>query len=65
MTRMEALKAMIDGEKVRDVTWLDGKYMYMDEDHIIRDSEGSIYGYYRFVNEIYSELSNEWEVYYE
>ena len=65
MTRMEALKVMIDGGKVREPQWSEGEYLYMDERHVIRDSSGMMYGYYRFTNDLYPVLGDVWELYNE
>ena len=63
MTRLEAIKSMREGKKVRGIKWEEESYLYIDDKNIIRDNVGNMYGFYRFLNGLYMEEDDIWEIY--
>jgi len=56
MNTREALKAMLEGKKVRGVTWDTGEYVFISKDGYIIDNEHNLIG---ITN------SSNWEIYEE
>jgi len=58
MTKKEAISCMLNGKKVRRVTWLKNTYLYMDYDCAIHDSENKEWHPSRMIED-------DWEIHEE
>lgn len=63
MTGIEALQALKDGEKVRDLTWLKGFYIYFDkESGLVKDENNTSFDFN--IGALLND-TREWEIYEE